>query len=43
MNSPTSTPVVFTNAQLVLPDEVVKGSLTSQQGLIQHMDQGHTS
>ena len=43
MNSPTSNPVVFTNAQLVLPDEVVKGSLTSQQGLIQHMDQGHTS
>ena len=43
MNSPTATPVVFTNAQLVLPDEVVKGSLTSQHGLIQHMDQGHTS
>ena len=43
MNSPTSNPVVFTNAQLVLPDEVVKGSLTSQHGLIQHIDQGQTS
>ena len=43
MNSPTSTPVVFTNAQLVLPDEVVQGSLTSQHGLIQHIDQGQTS
>ena len=43
MNSPTSTPVVFTNAQLVLQDEVVKGSLTSQHGLIQHIDQGLSS
>ena len=43
MNSPTSTPVVFTNAQLVLQDEVVKGSLTSQHGLIQHIDQGSSS
>ena len=43
MNSPTSTPVIFTNAQLVLQDEVVKGSLTSQHGLIQHIDQGQTS
>lgn len=43
MNSPTSTPVVFTNAQLVLHDEVVKGSLTSQHGLIQHIDQGLSS
>ena len=43
MNSPTSTPVVFTNAQLVLEDEVVKGSLTSQHGLIQHIDQGSSS
>ena len=43
MNSPTSTPVVFTNAQLVLQDEVVKGSLTSQHGLIHQIDQGQTS
>ena len=43
MNSPTSTPVIFNNAQLVLQDEVVKGSLTSQHGLIQHIDQGQTS
>jgi alpha-D-ribose 1-methylphosphonate 5-triphosphate diphosphatase len=43
MNSPTSTPVIFTNAQLVLQDEVVKGSLTSQHGLIQNIDQGQTS
>ena len=43
MNSPTSTPVVFTNAQLVLQDEVVKGSLISQHGLIQHIDQGLSS
>jgi alpha-D-ribose 1-methylphosphonate 5-triphosphate diphosphatase len=43
MNSPTSTPVVFTNAQLVLQDEVVKGSLTSQHGLIHHIDQGSSS
>ena len=43
MNSPTSIPVVFTNAQLVLQDEVVKGSLTSQHGLIQHIDQGLSS
>ncbi len=43
MNSPTSTPVVFTNAQLVLQDEVVKGSLTSQHGLIQNIDQGLSS
>jgi alpha-D-ribose 1-methylphosphonate 5-triphosphate diphosphatase len=43
MNSPTSTPVIFTNAQLVLQDEVVQGSLTSQHGLIQHIDQGQTS
>lgn len=43
MNSPTSTSVVFTNAQLVLQDEVVKGSLTSQHGLIQHIDQGPSS
>jgi alpha-D-ribose 1-methylphosphonate 5-triphosphate diphosphatase PhnM len=39
MNSPTSTPVVFTNAQLVLQDEVVKGSLISQHGLIHQIDQ----
>jgi alpha-D-ribose 1-methylphosphonate 5-triphosphate diphosphatase len=43
MNSPTSTPLVFTNAQLVLQDEVVKGSLISQHGLIQQIDQGQTS
>ena len=43
MNSPTSMPVVFTNAKLVLPDEVVKGSLTSQHGLIQNIDQGLSS
>ncbi len=43
MNSPTSTPVVFTNAQLVLQDEVVKGSLISQHGLIHQIDQGQTS
>jgi alpha-D-ribose 1-methylphosphonate 5-triphosphate diphosphatase len=43
MNSPSSTPIVFTNAQLVLEDEVVKGSLTSQHGLIQQIDQGLTS
>ena len=43
MNSPTSTPVVFTNAQLVLQDEVVKGSLTSLHGLIQNIDQGPSS
>jgi len=43
MNSPTSTPLVFTNAQLVLLDEVVNGSLTSQHGLIQQIDQGFTS
>ena len=43
MNSPTSTSVVFTNAKLVLQNEVVKGSLTSQHGLIQHIDQGLSS
>ena len=43
MNSPTSNPVVFTNAQLVLQNEVVQGSLTSQHGLIQNVDQGLTS
>jgi len=43
MNSPTLTPVVFTNAQLVLQDEVVKGSLISQHGLIHQIDQGQTS
>jgi alpha-D-ribose 1-methylphosphonate 5-triphosphate diphosphatase len=43
MNPPSSTPIVFTNAQLVLEDEVVRGSLTSQHGLIQQIDQGLTS
>ena len=43
MHSPTSTPVVFTNARLVLHEEVVQGSLTSQHGLIQNIDQGQTS
>ena len=43
MLAPTSTPVVFTNAQIVLQNEVVQGSLTSQHGLIQSIDQGQTS
>ena len=43
MHTPTSTPVVFTNARLVLQEEVVQGSLTSQHGLIQRIDQGQAS
>lgn len=43
MHTPTSTPVVFTNAHLVLQEEVVHGSLISQDGLIQRIDQGQTS
>jgi alpha-D-ribose 1-methylphosphonate 5-triphosphate diphosphatase len=40
MNSPTASPTIFTNARLVLDDEVVKGSLYSHGGTIERIDQG---
>jgi alpha-D-ribose 1-methylphosphonate 5-triphosphate diphosphatase len=40
MNSPTSSPTIFTNARLVLDDEVVNGSLFSHKGMIERIDQG---
>ena len=43
MNSPSTISLVIKNAQLVLQDEVVKGSLTCQNGLIQQIDQGPSS
>ena len=43
MNSPSTISLVIKNAQLVLQNEVVKGSLTCQNGLIQQIDQGPSS
>ena len=40
MNTPTDAPITFTNARLVLADEVVLGSLTCQRGVIQAIDLG---
>jgi alpha-D-ribose 1-methylphosphonate 5-triphosphate diphosphatase len=40
MNSPTASPTIFTNARLVLDDEVVNGSLFSHKGMIERIDQG---
>ncbi len=40
MNTPTDAPITFTNARLVLADEVVLGSLTCQRGIIQAIDPG---
>jgi alpha-D-ribose 1-methylphosphonate 5-triphosphate diphosphatase len=40
MNSPTASPTIFSNARLVLDDEVVKGSLYSHGGTIERIDQG---
>jgi len=40
MNTPTDAPITFTNARLVLADEVVLGSLTCQRGIIQAIDLG---
>ncbi|MCF8147047.1 MAG: alpha-D-ribose 1-methylphosphonate 5-triphosphate diphosphatase [Sulfuritalea sp.] len=40
MNSPTASPTIFTNARLVLDDEVVNGSLLSHNGTIERIDQG---
>ena len=43
MNTPTSTPITFTNARLVLADEVVQGSLLCQSGTIRAIDQGYSA
>ncbi|MEI7514127.1 MAG: alpha-D-ribose 1-methylphosphonate 5-triphosphate diphosphatase [Betaproteobacteria bacterium] len=40
MNTPSATPITFTNARLVLADEVVRGSVQCQSGLITAMDLG---
>jgi alpha-D-ribose 1-methylphosphonate 5-triphosphate diphosphatase len=40
MNSPTASPTIFTNARLVLDDEIVNGSLLSHNGTIERIDQG---
>jgi len=40
MNTPRATPITFTNARLVLADEVVRGSVQCQSGLITAMDLG---
>ena len=40
MNSRTASPTIFTNARLVLDDEIVNGSLFSQKGMIERIDQG---
>ena len=40
MNSPTASPTIFTNARLVLDDEVVTGTLYSHGGTIERIDQG---
>jgi len=40
MNTPSASPITFTNARLVLADEVVRGSVQCQSGLITAMDLG---
>lgn len=40
MNTPSASPITFTNARLVLADEVVRGSVQCQSGLISAMDLG---
>jgi alpha-D-ribose 1-methylphosphonate 5-triphosphate diphosphatase len=40
MNTPSAAPITFTNARLVLADEVVRGSVQCQSGLITAMDLG---
>ena len=40
MNNPSAAPITFTNARLVLADEVVRGSVQCQSGLITAMDLG---
>ncbi len=40
MNTPSATPITFTNARLVLADEVVHGSVHCQSGSITAMDLG---
>ena len=40
MNSPSATPITFTNAPMVLADEVVMGSVHCQSGLITAVDLG---
>jgi alpha-D-ribose 1-methylphosphonate 5-triphosphate diphosphatase len=40
MNSPIASPTIFTNARLVLDDEVVTGTLYSHGGTIERIDQG---
>lgn len=42
MNSPSANPITFTNARLVLADEVVQGSVHSQFGLITALDLGNS-
>lgn len=37
------TPTLFSNARIVLADEVVHGSLQVEQGLVQSIDAGHTA
>ena len=43
MNTPTSTPITFTNARLVLADEIIHGSLQCQSGMIRAVDQGNSA
>ena len=38
-----NTSITFKNARMVMPDEVVLGSLTSADGRIAHIDSGNTS
>lgn len=40
MNTPSASPITFTNARLVLADEVVRGSVHGQSGMITAMDLG---
>ena len=40
MNSPSASPITFTNARMVLADEVVMGSVHCQSGLITAVDLG---
>jgi alpha-D-ribose 1-methylphosphonate 5-triphosphate diphosphatase len=42
MNTPSATPITFTNARLVLADEVVRGSVHCQSGLITAVDLGNS-
>ena len=42
MNTPSAAPITFTNAHLVLADEVVHGSVHCQSGLITAVDLGNS-